>query len=129
MAEDKGATPPKGGRMDHEAMRRASEIPVHGDAATDTLAASGGLDLPGRALGPPSAAQQSDTADAPELIPGERDATTFMPSTSGIMAGTGFGDGGTAVDLSQTMDEETRQEHAREGGGDEGQRAKGKGKV
>jgi hypothetical protein len=32
--------------MDHETMR-ASQLPVHGPAATETLAASGGLELPG----------------------------------------------------------------------------------
>jgi hypothetical protein len=48
VAEEKGAAPPDGGRMNHEAMRRASELPVAGPAATKTLAASSGLELPGR---------------------------------------------------------------------------------
>jgi hypothetical protein len=118
VAEEKGgATPPGGGRMDHEAMRRASELPVHGDAATETLAASGGLELPGRALERPGAEKQSEDADTPELIPGERDTSTFARSTPGIIAGTGFGDGQPSSDLSQTMDEETRHEHEWEGGG------------
>ena len=48
MAEDKGAAPPGGGRMNHDVMRRASELPVGGPVATKTLAASSGLELPGR---------------------------------------------------------------------------------
>jgi hypothetical protein len=64
VAEDKGVTPPGGGRMDHEVMRRASELPVEGAAATDTLAASGGLELPGRVAQPPTSEQRADRADA-----------------------------------------------------------------
>jgi hypothetical protein len=48
VAEEKGATPPGGGSMTHDVMQRASELPVAGPAATKTLAASGGLELPGR---------------------------------------------------------------------------------
>jgi hypothetical protein len=51
-------------RMDHEKMRRASELPVTGPAATDTLAASGGLELPGRAAEGPTPDQQKDIDEA-----------------------------------------------------------------
>jgi hypothetical protein len=50
--------------MDHEAMRQASELPVDGAAATDTLAASGGLELPGRVAEPATPEPRKDRADA-----------------------------------------------------------------
>ncbi len=64
MADEDGATPPNGGRMDHEAMRRASELPVDGAAGTDTRAASGGLELPGRVGRPATDEERADRADA-----------------------------------------------------------------
>ena len=64
MAEENGATPPGGGRMNHDVMRRASEMPVKGAPGTDTLAASGGLELPGRVLERDSEEQRADKADA-----------------------------------------------------------------
>jgi hypothetical protein len=72
---EEGATPPKGGRQDHDAMRAGSLRPVTGPASTDTLAASGGLELPG-------GERQAEHVDAEspvhEPIPGERDASTQM---------------------------------------------------
>jgi hypothetical protein len=50
--------------MNHDVMQRASELPVEGAAATDTLAASGGLELPGHVNDDPSPEQQADRADA-----------------------------------------------------------------
>jgi hypothetical protein len=64
VADDKGATPPGGGRMDHDVMRRASELPVEGAAATDTLAASGGLEMPGRVRQGVTEEQAPDSAEA-----------------------------------------------------------------
>ena len=69
MADDKGATPPGGGRMNHEVMRRAAEMPVEGAPGTDTLAASGGLELPGRVTQPESEEQRADKADAQRVKP------------------------------------------------------------
>lgn len=69
MAEQKGAAPPGGGRMDHEAMERASELPVSGPAASDTLAASGGLERPGRAAEPETADHEADREDAARMPP------------------------------------------------------------
>jgi hypothetical protein len=63
VADDTGATPPNGGRMDHEAMRRASEMPVQGAPGTDTLAASGGLELPGRVGQGATEEQKADRAE------------------------------------------------------------------
>jgi hypothetical protein len=67
--EKDGATPPDGGRMNHDAMRRASELPVEGPAATDTLAASGGLERPGRVMQRASDDQQADRANAEREYP------------------------------------------------------------
>ncbi len=69
MAEDKGATPPGGGRMNHDVMRRASELPVEGVPATDTVAASGGLEVPGHVVRPRSDAERADLEDATRETP------------------------------------------------------------
>jgi hypothetical protein len=61
-----------------------------------------------------------------ERIPGERDPQTATHSEPGIIAGTGYGDN-IPPEQPDTMDERTHREHAREGGGDPGQRSKGKG--
>jgi hypothetical protein len=66
---EEGATPPDGGRMNHETMRRASELPVEGPAATDTVAASGGLELPGRVGQGNTPDQKADRADAARVPP------------------------------------------------------------
>ena len=56
-------------RQDHEKMRRTSELPVTGPAATDTVAASSGLELPGRVGEGNTADQQADRADADRVPP------------------------------------------------------------
>jgi len=50
-------------------MRRASELPVSGPAATESLAASGGLERPGRSREGTSPDQQADEAEAERLTP------------------------------------------------------------
>ncbi len=72
---EEGATPPKQGRQDHDAMRAGSLRPVNGPASTDTLAASGGLELPG---GERHAEDVAAESPVHEPIPGERDASTQM---------------------------------------------------
>lgn len=69
MAEQEGAAPPGEGRMNHDVMDRAAKLPVTGPAATDTAAASGGLELPGRALEGNTPEQQQDRADAERVPP------------------------------------------------------------
>lgn len=121
MADDKGGTPPGGGRMTHDVMHRAAEMPIEGGGAPNTLAASGGLELPGGvAHGHPH--EQHDATEE-EPIPGERERNTATHSERGIIAGTGYGEN-IPADQPDTMDEVTHREHAREGGGDLGQRAK-----
>jgi hypothetical protein len=56
-----------------------------------------------------------------ERIPGERDSDTAMHSEPGIMAGTGYGEN-IPADQPHTLDERTRRERAREGGGAPGRR-------
>jgi hypothetical protein len=70
-----GATPPNQGRQDHDAMRAGSVLPVSGPASTDTLAASGGLELPGGERG---AERVDSESPVHEPIPGERDPSTQM---------------------------------------------------
>jgi hypothetical protein len=54
MADDK--------RMNHDVMREASERPLEGAAATDTVAASGGLEVPGQENRGNTPAQRKDRA-------------------------------------------------------------------
>ena len=82
MADDTGATPPNGGRMDHEAMRRASELPVQGAPGTDTLAASGGLELPGRVGQGATDEQNADRTDADREKPPTAASVEKMERTS-----------------------------------------------
>jgi hypothetical protein len=63
-----------------------------------------------------------------ERIPGERDPGTALPSQPGIIGDTGYGDH-VLPSADDTMDDTTRREHGREGGGDPGQRSKGKGQT
>ena len=113
--------PPHGGRQDHDVMRAAAMRPVSGPASTDTLAAGGGLDVPGREAHPElaSGASRSEThsAEHHELIPGERDATTLTHRESGAIGGQFAGADIPAPDPSAWMDARTALEHAREGGG------------
>lgn len=56
-------------RMNHDVMKRASERPLSGPGATDTVAASGGLERPGHVGLGNSADQQADRADAERMPP------------------------------------------------------------
>jgi hypothetical protein len=101
-------------RLDHDAMRRAAELPISGPAATNTLAASGGLELPGREPHPTDAASP---ADAPEPIPGEHDRTTEQPTQPAIVGTTGFGSDVPASEVDPTLDDELRKQVRWEAGG------------
>lgn len=104
-------------------MRDAAMRPVVGGASTDTVAAAGGLEVPGRE--PRSTVALADRLPhRPELvmIPGERDASTLTHREAGAVSGQFAGaDIPGTPDL--TMDEQTARERAREGGGREGGRA------
>jgi hypothetical protein len=105
MADDK--------RMNHDVMRCASLLPVEGGAATDTVAASGGLDTlaaPGGGEAPGCTVAASTPAE-PEPIPGELEKNTELPLGHPIGAELAFSDPET------TLDEATRRERRWEGGG------------
>lgn len=122
----KPAEPPGGGRQDHDAMRDAAMRPVTGGASTDTLSAIGGLDVPGREPQTTSAMASQLTHEAEStLIPGERDATTLTHREAGAVGGQFAGADIPAAAAPDTMDERTSREHAREGGGADGERTFG----
>jgi hypothetical protein len=122
------AEPPGGGRQDHDVMHDAAMRPVSGPASTDTLAASGGLQIPGRESHPELAHTSSpDPArhDHPhELIPGERDASTLTHREPGAVGGQFAGADVPSPDPNDWLDEQTAFEHAREGGGGAARRRK-----
>ncbi len=102
-------------------MRAASMRPVSGPASTDTLAASGGTDVPGREPHPELASAALDAHDAgeatvPEPIPGERDPGNLTQREPGSMGGQ-FAGADIPAAGGGTMDERTMLERAREGGG------------
>jgi hypothetical protein len=102
----------------HEAMQAASERAIGGPAATDVLAAGGGLELPGRekSAGPPHVVGMDRTA-LHEPIPGEHDGTTLTHREPGAMGGAFNGaDNVTSVPAS-VADDQTLREWIREGGG------------
>jgi hypothetical protein len=108
------ATPPGGGRWDHETMREASLRPVSGPASTDTLAASGGLELPAHRA---ARARLGPVSVADEPIPGERDASTLMYRQPGSIGGRFSGADTPPVDSTRLMDEQTIHDRELEGGG------------
>jgi len=101
-------------------MHDAAMRPVSGPADTGTLAASGGLDIPGRESHPERAHDSRDE-DAqhhpPELIPGERDATTLTHREPGAIGGQFAGADVPSPEPHDWLDEQTASEHALEGGG------------
>jgi len=94
-------------------MREAMQRPVSGPGSTDTLAASGGLELPAHVSSPH--ATHPVTADEP--IPGERDATTLTWRAPGAIGGRFSGADTRPPDPDALMDDATRQDRKLEGGG------------
>lgn len=94
-------------------MREAAQLPIAGPASTDTLAASGGLELPGHR------AHEGRAADtvAAEPIPGERDVSTITQRQPGAFGGRFTGGGAPPVDPTHVMDEATMHDRKIEGGG------------
>ncbi len=117
----KPSEPPGGGRQDHGVMRDAALRPLADGGGATTRAAGGGLDVPGREPG--STTPLSRAANEPEssLIPGERDASTLTHREAGAVSGQ-FAGADIPATPPATVDERTALEHAREGGGAEGER-------
>jgi hypothetical protein len=121
----KPSEPPGGGWQDHDTMRDAAMRPVTGGASTDTLAALGGLDVPGREPASTSAlAPQLSHDRESAMIPGARDASTLTHREAGAVSGQ-FAGADIPAGAPSTMDERTARDHAREGGGAEGERTFG----
>jgi hypothetical protein len=102
-------------RQNHDAMRAAATHPVRGPASTDTLAASGGLELR-------RAAREPSRPSVREPIPGERERDTLAVLQPGAVGGVGFGADLPAADSEATMDDRTAHEREIEGGGADSQR-------
>lgn len=119
MTEDSrdkvGVKPPGGARWDHERMREATLRPITGPGSTDTLAASGGLELPAHESHP----VHPTTDVAYEPIPGERDATTLTSRLPGAMGGRFSGADTPSSDPANLMDAATIHDRVLEGGGGE----------
>jgi len=113
LQHEKGGTPPGGGRWDHETMREAAQRPISGPGSTDTLAASGGLELPAHRSHPARAAD----VIADEPIPGERDASTLTHRQPGAIGGRFSGADAPPVDPRRLMDAATMHDRELEGGG------------
>jgi hypothetical protein len=118
MADVK-AEPPGGGRQDHAAMQAGSMLPVDGPASTDTLAATGGLDVPGRE--PHSTTRRAREVDtsvaAPEPIPGAYERDTLTYREPGAIGGRFNGADAPPDNPDSIMDDSVREEHRLEGGG------------
>jgi hypothetical protein len=111
---ESGRTPPGGGRWDHETMREASLRPVSGPASTDTLAASGGLELPAHRA---PRARRVPASVAEEPIPGARDASTLTYRQPGSIGGRFSGADTPPADPTRLLDEDTIHDRELEGGG------------
>ena len=111
-----GAAPPGAGRQAHYAMRADSMRAVTGPGSTDTLAAGGGLELPGH---DEHEIRLDTEAPAPEPIPGEREADTLTHRQPGAMGGQFAGADTPSPDTDSWMDRETARLHTIEGGGSE----------
>jgi hypothetical protein len=123
------ARPPGDGRQDHLAMRVDGMLPVTGPASTDTLAAGGGLPVPGRE--PESTAHEAadlpTVALTPELIPGAYEPDTATHREPGAIGGRFNGADAPASNEHDLMDDNTLREIRRDGGGGERERRRTRG--
>jgi len=104
-------------------MHAAALRPVSGPAATRTLAAGGGLEVPG---GTPGAADvpslgMGDTGTH-EPIPGERDEQTLTHREPGAIGGAFNGQDNIPAPVDRSIDEQTLRDRVLEGGGAEAAR-------
>jgi hypothetical protein len=95
-------------------MRLAALRPVRGPASTNTLAAGGGLEVPGLEVHVP---RSGITSQAIEPIPGERDVTTLTHREPGAIGGSFTGADTPSPERSTWMDAVTSHQHEIEGGG------------
>ena len=95
-------------------MREASLRPVTGPASTDTLAASGGLELPAHRA---PRARVGLAAVVEEPIPGARDTSTLTTRQPGSIGGRFSGADTPSSDPRRLLDEDTIHDRELEGGG------------
>jgi hypothetical protein len=108
-----GATPPGRGEQTHEVMQADASRPITGPGSTNTLAAGGGLEVPGREPHPHALTHETL---AHEPSPGERDPGTLTmrePGAIGTASGAQLPQGDARAWLSDDDAEEMR----RDGGG------------
>jgi hypothetical protein len=98
-------------------MRAASMRPLEGPVGTSSLAAGGGLEVPGGDADAMAALEETPGLLRPEPIPGERDASTATHRAPGAIGGQFAGADTPSPRQADWLDEETAFEHAREGGG------------
>src|SRR5262245_19338746 len=108
-----GGAPPGQGEQTHEVMQADASRPVAGPAASQTLAAGGGLEIPGREPHPYTVEHETLVH---EPIPGERDPETLTSREPGGM-GTLSGAELPRVDPHAWLTDEDIDELQREGGG------------
>ena len=103
-------------------MRAAAMIPVAGSREVETLAAGGGLEVPGHEPEESArrAAELPKTAPHPEPIPGAYEKDTATSREPGSIGGHFNGEDASLRDPHDLMDEQTIREHRREGGGGKG---------
>ena len=105
----------------HSAMKAAAERPVSGPAASDVLAAGGGLELPGREAAGPEPAIALDGDEPHEPIPGEHDNSTLTHREPGAIGGA-FNGADNVPDEGGSSDAAAMRESNRVGGGGDGER-------
>ena len=106
----------------HEAMRAAASRPVSGPAATSTLAAGGGLELPGGERRDDALTVGINEPHPHEPIPGERDETTLTHREVGAIGGAFNGEDNVTSNVDTLLDDQVRRELVREGGGADAER-------
>jgi hypothetical protein len=111
--EVSGATPPGRGEQTHDVMQADASRPVTGPASTDTLAAGGGLEVPGREPHPYALGHETLSH---EPIPGERDPATLTAREPGAI-GTASGADLPTADPRASLTEDDLEELRRDGGG------------
>lgn len=108
-----GAMPPGRGEQTHQVMQADASRPVTGPASTATLAAGGGLEVPGREAHPYAVEHETLLH---EPIPGERDPATLTTREPGAI-GTSSGAELPEADPRASLSEDHIEELRRDGGG------------
>ena len=95
-------------------MRKAAHRVVDGPAASDRVAAGGGLEVP-RGVPPQDTERADESAAASALIPGAREADTLTHREPAAIGGL-FTGADIPSDQTEWLDRTTAIEHRREGG-------------